>query len=81
MGAVSPARAGFPELRRAMRRELRGLQLVPYGGHPHFAIVGHDGELVRLRDGRVLTVPSSPQDGHAAVAKLVRDLRGLGVIA
>lgn len=72
---MARVRAGFAELRRAMRRELRGYSLVSRGGSTHFRVVGPDGEELRQPDGRPLTVCSSPSSGHETVRKLIADIQ------
>lgn len=74
---MSRVRAGYPELRRAMRRELRGFSLVRVGRSTHFRVIGPDGEVLREEDGRPLTVCSSPNSGHDSVRKLIADVRRL----
>lgn len=70
------ARAGSPELRKALRR-FPGYTLRGAGGHAY--LVAPDGSPVRLRDGRRLTVISSPKKDDLAARELVRRLASLGI--
>lgn len=70
--------AGFKELRKLMR-QYPGYSLEGKGTNAHLTMFGPEGNVVRLPDGRPLTLCSSPQDGTSRVKLLVKQLAALGI--
>lgn len=75
---MASVRAGCPALRKLLRR-YPGFSLVSCGGGGHSNLIDPDGKLVRLRDGRKVTIISSPKNQDAAAQLLERRLRELGI--
>ena len=75
---MASVKAGCPALRKVLRR-YPGFSLVGCGGGGHANLIDPDGKPVRLRDGRRLTIISSPKNQDAAAQVLVRLLLELGI--
>lgn len=74
-------KAGSPELRKVLQR-FPGFTLVSAGGTGgHANMLDPSGRLVRLQDGRKLTVICSPRNDHDEARELMRRLKSLGIEA
>lgn len=67
-----------PHLNRVLRQLGSGYTLEG-GGNGHFRLVGPDGQVVRLPNGRPVMCSTSPRSAHNAAREFVRDLRRAGV--